>query len=291
MKKLSVIIVTFNSQDYIAECIDSIYRFNDIGESLEIIIVDNSNEEASNRMFLYLKDRYGDKVKCIKNSHNGGYGQGNNFGVKYATGEIICIMNPDVILTERVFGRIISYFSSDRNIGMIGLKQTGGADYSFYFRPEYHIPIATWLLTKLFNRLNIYLERYMYLAGALLFIRKSNFTSNEIFDENIFMYNEEADITRRFIDKKIKTIFDYKIKYIHNVGDRTRVSKIQFDYRMKSLLYYLKKYKLNPWKYLKRFEIEEKIRIVLYTIFNEEHKRQESLKIYNSVKIYLNNLS
>lgn len=41
-KRVSVIIVTYNSEKHIYDCLSSIYRYNDIGDLLEVIIVDNS---------------------------------------------------------------------------------------------------------------------------------------------------------------------------------------------------------------------------------------------------------
>ena len=44
-KQLSIIIVTYNSEKLIFECLDSIYKYNDIGDSLEVIIVDNCSND------------------------------------------------------------------------------------------------------------------------------------------------------------------------------------------------------------------------------------------------------
>ena len=42
-KRVSVIIVTYNSEKHIYDCLSSIYRYNDIGDLLEVIIVDNNS--------------------------------------------------------------------------------------------------------------------------------------------------------------------------------------------------------------------------------------------------------
>ena len=80
MKKLSIIIVTYNSGKDIYDCLDSIYSHCDIPiEELEIIIVDNNSFEAD-IMFDTIQHKYDNNIVLIKNSVNGGYGQGNNVG-------------------------------------------------------------------------------------------------------------------------------------------------------------------------------------------------------------------
>ena len=78
-KKLSIIIVLYNSGKLIFECLDSLYRYNDIGSSLEIILVDNC---SSDREFVFDKVRkdYPSDIILIKSLINGGYGHGNNQG-------------------------------------------------------------------------------------------------------------------------------------------------------------------------------------------------------------------
>lgn len=99
MKELSVIIVTYNSEPDIYGCLEALFAHNDLGEALEVIVVDN-NSSCFAHMQDELKRLYGDKVKVCSNKQNGGYGQGNNIGIKHATSPVIMIMNPDVRLKQ-----------------------------------------------------------------------------------------------------------------------------------------------------------------------------------------------
>ena len=91
MKILSIIIVTFNNFIVVKECIESIFKYNDINELLEVIVVDNSTQISITQDIKELWPN----VKCIKNSKNGGFGKGNNIGEKIACGENIAFINPD----------------------------------------------------------------------------------------------------------------------------------------------------------------------------------------------------
>ena len=121
MKRLSIIIVTYNSEH--DDCVSSIMKFSDIPLSeIELIIVDN-NSRDTDTMFIKLKELYGNDIVLIKNTHNGGYGQGNNVGIKKATAPVILIMNPDVRLIEPFFKTAVEAFENDSELAMYGMKQ------------------------------------------------------------------------------------------------------------------------------------------------------------------------
>ena len=120
MIRLSLIILTYNSEKDIYDCLQSVYQYNDIGNSLEVIVVDNNSQH-----FTQMRDKinlqYPD-VKVIANTKNGGYGQGNNIGIRAASAPIVSIMNPDVRLITPVFKTFVEVLSQDENI-MCGGKQ------------------------------------------------------------------------------------------------------------------------------------------------------------------------
>ena len=117
-KRLSIIIVTYNSLDLVFECLNSVFKYNDIGDELEVIIVENNSPQGE-VMFSKIRELYQTKVTLILNSQNGGYGQGNNIGVKASNAPFIMIMNPDVCLIEPVFKQILRTFD-DEQVGLVG---------------------------------------------------------------------------------------------------------------------------------------------------------------------------
>lgn len=85
MKKVSIIIVTYNSEKDIYDCVSAIKKHADIPLcEIELIIVDN-NSKHTDTMFANLRDQWGNDIITIKNTRNGGYGQGNNLGIKEST--------------------------------------------------------------------------------------------------------------------------------------------------------------------------------------------------------------
>ena len=138
MKKISLIILTFNSEKDIYDCLYSVYQHNDIGESLEIIVVDNNSHDYA-QMHKKISALY-PNVIIIPNKENGGYGQGNNIGINIASAPIVAIMNPDVRLVMPVFSEILHTLRKESNI-MCGGKQlfaSGEPATSFVY--DHHSP-------------------------------------------------------------------------------------------------------------------------------------------------------
>ena len=218
MKRLSVIIVTYKSEHDIYDCLQSVWKHCDIPkDELEVIIVDNSPE--CEPMFSRLRELYGTRVILIHNTHNGGYGQGNNVGISKATAPVCMIMNPDVRLTEPVFSTVVRTFDEDAELCLYGIKQMLSEDVvspKSFVCTRMMNGYAYTLLDAVCNRLNLFLPGIMYFQGACFFLNKAKFEQVGMFDEQIFMYGEEDDIHYRLMRRFGEGFrYDKHIRYIH----------------------------------------------------------------------------
>ena len=224
MKRLSIIIVTYNSEKDIFDCISSIKQWSDIPfDELELIIVDN-NSRNTDSMFEQLRSLYSNDIVLIKNTHNGGYGQGNNMGIRRATAPVILIMNPDVRMMEPVFKTALDAFDNWKDLSIYGMKQmlsaTVPSNNSFCCAYTVNGYLQT-IMTSIGNRFDYYLPRYMHFSGSCFFIRKEMFEQVGLFDETIFMYGEEEDIHYRMRKSGFKQmIYNPKLHYIHLTKER-----------------------------------------------------------------------
>lgn len=282
MKKISVIIVTYNSENLIFKSLDSIFKYNDIGQDLEVIIVDNNSINVD-CMFSAIESIYGDKVKLIRNSKNGGYGQGNNVGIEVSSSPIIMIMNPDVLLFEPIFKKAICYFK-DKNTVMLGMRQMltkekQGISFALIDNP---FPILSLFLNIICNLLQVYLSKYMYFAGAAFFIRKETFENIGLFDENLFMYFEEYDIHTRLKENNFKKfVYDKSMKYIHLIDDRPFSFK-SYEQLIQSGLFFYDKYNLDKNKFIgNKIKVEKFFKLIDTIKGNNKGLRQhEKLLTY-----------
>lgn len=268
--KISYIIVAYKSELLIEDCVKSIIFFNQ-KEDFEIIVVDNSPPE---QQFLIKKicNKFQEFIIYIPNE-NKGYGHGNNIGIREAVGDIICIINPDVRFIEPFTNYVRESFSKDTKLGLLGLKQIGGYDLSFYLNPQYYFPFLSTIIIKLFNKINKYNPKFFFLSGACFFISRRKFLDVGLFDENLFMYYEEADINHRLRGKGHTIRYHDDIKYVHLIGDRKVTSNNLFEYELQSLKYYLGKYAFN----IKRIFFFKKIEYFLIS----KHKYKILLDFIN----------
>ena len=281
MKVLSIIIVTYNSQKDILNCLSSIFKTANIpSEFMDIIVVDNSSEE----MFLETKElivaEYGRAIRIFHNAKNGGYGQGNNVGVQNAKAEVICIVNPDVLFVKPIFQDAINMFTLTEDLAIIGGKQFGGGNISYWIRPEYDFFLFTAPISKILNKVNIYFEKYFYLSGALLFVNKTKFLQIGGFDETMFMYCEEADITKRFLQKKFKTSFRKDFHYQHLIDERVEAGERSLEFLINSYKIYFSKFDFDYRSFMRRRIFTFKVMMLFGKLFGSKQLYSKNLKYF-----------
>jgi len=287
MKRLSIIIVTYNSEKDIYECLASIFNNNDLSnKELEVIIVDNNSKEADN-MISQVHQLYGEQVITIKNNRNGGYGQGNNVGLRRAAAPVILIMNPDVRLTSASFKEVLQKFDSHSRLSMYGMKQVlddGTRSLnSFNFSNLWNGYLST-ILTGFCNRHDIYIPKWMYFSGSCFYIRKAMFESIGLFDESIFMYGEENDIHHRMKDKFGAHFFYNKnIQYKHLTMERKQDEATE-DKMLKANIKVCEKF-----GYSKAKTIRNKIQNINLLLWRELAKKLFSLKYSQEKIVFLKN--
>ena len=224
MKKLGIIIVTYNSEKDIYDCIGSIKKWADIPQDeIELIVVDN-NSSGCDTMFERLKTMW-DGIVLIKNSTNGGYGQGNNLGIRQCSAPVVLIMNPDVRLLEPTFKKPLDAFAADSRLCIYGMKQmlTENEPSPYPFTCTYMMNgYVSTLRAAVCTRLDIYIQKYMHFSGSCFFINKAMFEAVGLFDESVFLYGEEDDIHYRLMHRfsDCRMTYDKHLHYIHLIKER-----------------------------------------------------------------------
>lgn len=256
MKKVSVIIVTYNDEKDIYDCVASIQQYADIPlEELELVVVDNSPADSA-PMFANLRAQYGDDIVLLRNDRNGGYGQGNNVGIRACCAPIVMVMNPDVRLYEPVFKKVLAAFDADAQLNLYGMKQMCTPQRPSKKTTDWTYMMNGWVrafLSSFMSRTDWYFPKWMFISGACFFVRKSSFVEVGLFDEDNFMYGEEDDIRLRLQQRfGVHTIYDRQLHYLHLIGERVIASKALVREAESCLLLYGKKGYRRPY-ILKRF--------------------------------------
>jgi GT2 family glycosyltransferase len=226
-----------------------VYQYNDIGEGLEVIVVDNQSQDFAT-MQQTIAQRY-PEVIITQNTHNGGYGQGNNVGIRIAQAPVVAIMNPDIRLTQAIFGAALQALQAD-TIMCAGKQMHSptqlGWSYAFDYNAMSYLQVP---LRNIYKRFDYYDYRHMHLSGAFFFIQKACFEQIGMFDEQIFMYGEECDIHLRlrkaFPKKKIQFL---SIPYLHLSAERPFEEK-RYRQLLNADLYVCRKHGLSVAHYLR----------------------------------------
>ena len=107
MIKVSIIIVAYNSEDFISECVLSVLQ--NLPQNCEVIVIDNASTDKTRAI---LED-FVPKIKLIKSPENLGFGKGNNKAAKEAQGEYLFFLNPDTKIEKPVLGELIKFYEEE----------------------------------------------------------------------------------------------------------------------------------------------------------------------------------
>jgi GT2 family glycosyltransferase len=124
---VSIIIVTHNNQDDIVDCVDSVLSQG--FHSFEVIIVDNASTDKTVDK-IQQNFGYNEIVRLIKNPQNDWYTGGNNLGFQHSNGELIVILNPDLVVDKLWLSSLVESYNRHADAGIVG------SDVLLYDNPE-----------------------------------------------------------------------------------------------------------------------------------------------------------
>jgi len=192
--QVSVIIVAYNAQAYLVQCLSSVLETS--GAGCEVILVDNASSDGSVEVVV----RNFPQVRVIRNRENQGFGQGNNLGARAARGKYLVFLNPDTIVKPGWLEALITALEDDPRAGLATSKILLLND------PErintcgntIHLTGLT-LCRGLRHPKNTFNQRESVAAvsGAAFAIRRDLFEQLEGFDEDFFLYMEDTDLSWR----------------------------------------------------------------------------------------------
>ena len=240
MKDISIIIVNYNVQYFLDQCIQSIIASKH-NLDLEVIVVDNNSVDGSLDM---LRAKY-PEVKLIANDNNPGFAVANNQAIHIAQGKYVLLLNPDTLLSEDTLDKCFLKMESDPKIGALGVKMLDGKGN---FLPESKRGFPDfWTafykmsgLSKLFPKSKKFNKYHLgnldknedheieVLSGAFMFMRKERLEEVGYLDEQFFMYGEDIDLSYRLTKGGYKNHYLSNTSIIHFKGESTKKTSISY---------------------------------------------------------------
>lgn len=269
---IDVLVLNYNDAQTTTYFVKSIEAYECIRK---ILIVDNHSSDDSLKKLRVLQNK---KILVVDSGRNGGYGAGNNFGVRYLVekynSEHILVCNPDVEVEEKTIRELSLFLKKNSEYAVVAplmkiLKK--GNQYSVLKKSNtfFFVMSVEMFFSKIFSPLyldvsslkqNTYIDVFS-VGGSLFMIDSAKVADFELYDENIFLYFEELVLGLRCEEKKYKVALLPNISFIHkhsvsisktysNVVKRHMVYLRSYRYVVKhyfnsNLLYYILSYVMS----------------------------------------------
>lgn len=191
----------------------------------EIIVIDNNSPDDSCAMVKQLFP----SVILIENKENSGFSKGNNIGVAKAKGEYLCILNPDTVVAEDTFSKLLDFTNSKENLGIVGCQLIDGKG-KFLPESKRNVPTPKVSLKKMLGNTNDYYANHVQienigevgiLVGAFMWLKKDVYEAVGGFDEAYFMYGEDIDLSYKVIKEGYDNYYYGETTVIHFKGEST----------------------------------------------------------------------
>lgn len=192
MKKspsVNVVIVTYNGERFIKKCLDSLTKQDYPKDRYSVIVVDNASKDSTQSIV-----RTFPMVKLIANSRNAGFSGANNIALRRGGCDYAIVLNQDSIVEGDFVRQLVSVMENDRAIAACC-----GAEHPYD-------------KTRKDTRK---LEEVNWVGGGITIFRMEALKKVGFFDDNYFMYNEDADLSWRLKFSGWKLYYTPKVIWHH----------------------------------------------------------------------------
>lgn len=238
--KLSVIIVNYNVRAYLEQCLRTVFEALN-GIEGDVFVVDNQSTDGSVEM---VREKF-PRVRLMANSENVGFSRANNQAIRASDAEYVVLLNPDTVVGEDVFRKVITFMDEHPKAGGAGVKMIDGTGQ---FLPESKRGLPTPAvafykiigLTRLFPHSRIFGRYHLghlaengtapieILSGACMFLRKKTLDQVGLLDESFFMYGEDIDLSYRITLGGYENWYFPEARIIHYKGESTKKSSVDY---------------------------------------------------------------
>jgi GT2 family glycosyltransferase len=233
---LSIIIINWNSKDYLRECLKSVIAGAG-GLETEILVIDNASHDGSAQMVA--AEFPG--VKFIQSDRNLGFSGGNNRAARQARGDLLLFLNPDTVVAGDALLKLVQSLRQLPDAGIVGARLLN-SDRTLQTSCIQSFPTvanqvldcelfrhwfprsALWGMAALFND-STEPAPVDAISGACLMIKRNLFEQLKGFDERYFMYSEDIDLCFRALRAGHKCWYVPEATVIHHGGGSSQKAR------------------------------------------------------------------
>lgn len=236
-----------------AEINDALRSLQNADIEVAVYLADNSPEEMTADKLQWAFPG----ITVLPQSGNVGFGRANNAVLPYLQSKYHLMMNPDVTFDPTLLRRMVAYMESHPNIAILTPKVLN-EDGSEQFLPKKRIAVH-YLLSGLLERFGGIFRRWRedftmadmdirapipveFATGCFLLIRTDVFRSLQGFDPRFFLYQEDSDLSRRVLDRRLGSIVYHPDMCVTHrwARENTRTFKGRFRHIRSTVKYFLK---------------------------------------------------
>lgn len=237
---LSIVIVNYNVQYFLDQCLDSVQKALR-GLNAEVLIVDNCSVDGSLEM---LEAKY-PQFTVIANKENVGFSRANNQAIRISRGKYVLLLNPDTVVGEDTFEKVIAFMEAHPDAGGLGIHMIDGKG-GFLPESKRGLPRPMVAFYKIFGLSSLFpksarFSRYHLghlpndqnhdidvLSGAFMCMRKEALDKVGLLDETFFMYGEDIDLSYRIQLGGYRNYYFADSSIIHYKGESTKKSSVNY---------------------------------------------------------------
>lgn len=238
--EISLILVNWNSKDYLRGCLQSICRHAP-AIALEIIVVDGGSFDGCDQMLA----REFPAVIFVQSPDNVGFARANNLGATRATGRYLLLLNPDTEFIDDSLERLSQQCRGLTDAGAIGCRllnrdRTLQTSCVQSFPTAINQALDSELLRKLFPRSTLWGMRPFYsegkqpvraeaISGACILVRREFFQEVGGFTESYFMYGEDLDLCFKLTEAGHQSYYVPDAQVVHYGGGSSTQASSNFS--------------------------------------------------------------
>lgn len=243
---ITIILLNYNTKSLTLECLANVIPYA-TGRGWQIIVVDNASEDDSAEA---IATRF-PSVHLIRNDRNLGYAGGNNLGLRQANGDVVVLLNSDVIVSPEGLSSLASYLQTCAAVGAVSPRLTTaqGDPQSYAFGNDPTLPYLFQRgIRSLLRRGDVHDWKVDHplsidwVSGACLCVRREVIDQVGLLDENFFLYFEDVDWCLRMRQAGWQIVYNPNWSVVHFGGgsqlERYGSSPLYYE----SLLYFYQKH-------------------------------------------------
>jgi len=251
MPRLSIVIVTYNSQAHIDACLASIAGHTPRVDQ-EIVVVDNASTDGTTAL---VRERW-PSVRVTDAGGNVGFARANNIGIRQTSGELVLLLNPDTRVRPGALTALVARLDARPDAAIAGprlVDETGRTELSFGSMLSPVVELRRKTFSAAYDR-GLPLTRAWvasatrdtrevdWVSGACLLVRRADAETVGLMDERFFMYTEDVDFCAAVRARGRTVLFtpDAEVVHLRGQSRASAAAATEQAYRRSQLAFYEK---------------------------------------------------